>query len=156
VLTAWGRFHAPSGNPKFQTLNPKQISNIKPQKNSPPADSPLGFGAWDFFGIWSLEFGILSSLAVSVLLASAIFMFHQVRFWRNSETLFSHAVQVTKGNYLAYNNLGFYLWHTGKTAEAMENYRQALKISPGYEDALNNMGYALAKQKRPQEALYYY
>ena len=78
---------------------------------------------------------------------------HQIRFWRNSEALFTHAVQVTRNNYLAYNNLGFYLNGQGRTAEAMENYRMSLKINPAYEDALNNLGYALAAQKKFLEAI---
>ena len=72
----------------------------------------------------------------------------QIQFWRDSEALFGHAVKVTRDNYLAYNNLGFYLNGLGRKTEAMENYRQALKINPAYEDALNNLGYALAEQKK--------
>ena len=84
----------------------------------------------------------------AVLAACALLTVRQVQFWRDSEALFGHAVQVTRDNYLAYNNLGFYLSGQGRTAEAMENYRKSLKINPAYEDALNNLGYALAGQKR--------
>ena len=92
--------------------------------------------------------GAALSLATCALLTE-----HQLSFWRDSETLFSHAVKVTRDNYLAYNNLGFYLSGLGKTAEAMENYRKSLKINPAYEDALNNLGYALAGQKKYAEAI---
>jgi len=88
------------------------------------------------------------SLAICAVLTE-----RQIRFWRNSESLFTHAVQVTRNNYLAYNNLGFYLNGQGRTAEAMENYRMSLKINPAYEDALNNLGYALAAQKKFLEAI---
>jgi tetratricopeptide (TPR) repeat protein len=91
-----------------------------------------------------------------VLAASALLTERQVQFWRDSEALFGHAVQVTRDNYLAYNNLGFYLSGKGRTAEAMQNYRQALDINPAYEDALNNLGYALAAQKKFAEAIPYY
>lgn len=77
----------------------------------------------------------------------------QVQFWRNSETLFQRAVQVTRGNYLAHNNLGFYFSGKGRIAEAMEQYRLSLKIKPNYEDALNNLGYALAGQRKFTEAI---
>jgi tetratricopeptide (TPR) repeat protein len=93
---------------------------------------------------------------VSWLAASALLTERQVRFWRDSEALFGHAVKVTRDNYLAYNNLGFYLSGKGRTVEAMENYRQALKINPAHEDALNNMGYALAAQKKFAEAIPFY
>src|SRR5204863_5653281 len=98
----------------------------------------------------------LSSLFLIVLAACAIVTWNQVQYWQNSETLFRRAVQVTDKNYLAYNNLGFYLSNRGKLDEAMDNYRKALEINPNYEDALNNLGYALAGQKKHAEALPYY
>jgi tetratricopeptide (TPR) repeat protein len=90
------------------------------------------------------------------LLACSLLTIRQVGFWRDSEALFTRAVQVTKNNYLAYNNLGFYLSNHGRPAEALENYRRSLEINPNYEDALNNMGYALAGQKRFDQAISYY
>jgi tetratricopeptide (TPR) repeat protein len=94
------------------------------------------------------------AIGAALLLASCAFLTErQIRFWRDSEALFRHAVRVTRDNYLAYNNLGFYLSGQGQSAEAMENYRLSLKINPAYEDALNNLGYALAGQKKYSEAI---
>ncbi|PYJ08234.1 MAG: hypothetical protein DME25_02015, partial [Verrucomicrobia bacterium] len=97
--------------------------------------------------------GILAWAAVAVC---AVLTEFQLRNWRDSEALFRHAVQVTKNNYLAYNNLGYYLSGRGKIAEAMENYRKSLEIDPNYEDARNNLGYALAGQKKYAEAIAQY
>jgi tetratricopeptide (TPR) repeat protein len=90
------------------------------------------------------------------LAACALLTFIQIHHWRNSETLFRHAVAVTKDNYLAYNNLGFYLSGQGKIDEALENYQMSVQINPNYEDALNNLGYALAGQKKFNDSLPYY
>jgi tetratricopeptide (TPR) repeat protein len=95
----------------------------------------------------------LAAGAALLLAACACLTERQIQFWRDSEALFRHAIQVTRDNYLAYNNLGFYLSGLGRTAEAMDNYRSALKINPAYEDALNNLGCALAGQKRYAEAI---
>ncbi len=97
----------------------------------------------------------MAAAALSIV-ACALLSVRQLQHWRNSETLFRHAVQVTKNNYLAYNNLGFYLSGQGKMEEAMENYRLALTIEPNYEDAQNNLGYALAGQKKYPEAIEHY
>jgi protein O-mannosyl-transferase len=100
---------------------------------------------------WRAE--VLAALSVLALAVCAVLTTRQIQFWRNSEALFGHAVKVTRDNYLAYNNLGFYLNNLDRKTEAMECYRQALKINPAYEDALNNLGYALAEQKRYLEAI---
>jgi len=96
---------------------------------------------------------LLAVGAALALVACSTFTVRQVQFWRTSETLFRRAVQVTSKNYLAYNNLGFYLAGHGRIDEAMEDYRRALEINPLYEDSLNNLGYALASRKRFAEAI---
>ena len=98
----------------------------------------------------------LAVLAILSVVACAVLTGFQLQHWRSSEALFQHAVRVTKNNYLAYNNLGFYLSGKGKVAEAMENYRKSLEINPAYEDAHNNLGYALAGQKKYAEAIGHY
>ena len=100
--------------------------------------------------------GLFSGLVLFSGLGCGLLTFRQAQFWRNSEILFQHCVEVTDKNYLAYNNLGYYLSGKGKIEEAMENYQKALKLNPAYEDALNNMGYALAGLKRHSEAVPYY
>ena len=99
---------------------------------------------------------LLGACAAISLFGCAALTVRQVHFWRNSATLFQRAVRVTPNNYLAYNNLGFYLSGQGNAAAAMTNYVEALRIKPDYEDALNNLGYALAGMKRYPEAIGYY
>jgi|ERR1044071_187554 tetratricopeptide (TPR) repeat protein len=97
-----------------------------------------------------------AALICAVLVTCAIVASHQLRYWQNSETLFSHATRVTYNNYVAYNNLGFTFMTQGKTSQAIENYRKALEINPSYEDALRNMGFALASSGKSGEAIPYY
>ena len=84
------------------------------------------------------------------------FTLRQTSFWHDSETLFLHAVKVTPNNYLAWNNLGFYLAERGENAEAMECYQKSVQINASYGDALNNIGHALAGKGRYTEALPFY
>jgi tetratricopeptide (TPR) repeat protein len=115
------------------------------EKSSASSDESRGF----------LAAGVAGGAGI-ILCACIASTIHQIGYWRDSETLFEHTAQVTRNNYLAYNNLGYYLSNRGKTQEAMENYRKALEINPQYEDAYNNMGYALAALKRYPEAIAHY
>jgi protein O-mannosyl-transferase len=95
----------------------------------------------------------LAGGTILALAACGVMTLRQVRIWRDSETLFQRAVEVTRNNYLAHNNLGYYYSGKGRMADAMEQYRLSLKIKPDYEDALNNLGYALAGQRKFAEAI---
>ncbi len=95
---------------------------------------------------------ILGMLVGIALAACVVLTPFQVRYWHDSDTLFEHAIAVTKDNYLAYNNLGYFLSNRGETERAMPYYESALKINPNYDEARNNLGFALAGQGRFQAA----
>jgi len=98
-------------------------------------------------GPWIL--GTAAALAVGACLVLTPL---QVKYWRTSETLFQHAVEVTDNNYLAYNNLGYDFSNRGETEKAMAAYRRSLEINPNYDEAHNNLGFALAALGRFKEA----
>lgn len=112
--------------------------------------------AWGLAGLvarwgWGTWAG---KVAGAILLwACAVRTADQLQHWRNSETLFRHALAVTDRNFIAHNNLGYYLFNHGQTAEAEKQYRVALNIRPNYADALNNLGHALAQANRFEEAM---
>jgi len=76
------------------------------------------------------------SLAVLLCMALARI---QAGYWRNSETLFRHALAVTAGNYVAHDNLGDALADQGKREEARLEFAAAIKIKPGFAHPYSNM-----------------
>jgi len=81
----------------------------------------------------------------------------QVGYWRSSETLFRHALDVTEANYLAHHNLGVALADDpGRLPEAIAQYQAALAIKPDYARARTDLGNALSKIGRLQEAVAQY
>ena len=54
----------------------------------------------------------------------------QVRYWKDSESLFQHAIEVTQGNYVAYNNLGVMERERHRLTQAIADYREALRDPP--------------------------
>ncbi|HVM47775.1 MAG TPA: tetratricopeptide repeat protein [Candidatus Acidoferrum sp.] len=77
----------------------------------------------------------------------------QLGYWRDSEALFRHALDVTENNCLAHNNLGNALAGKDQLDEAITHYHAALAIKPDYAEACNNLGSALYRQGRTDEAI---
>ena len=125
----------------------ERSSSERPQTRGRAVRAPIAQTAFSPARSW---------IGLCALCVLAMLAFRQVGYWRDTETLFTRAVQVTKDNYLAYNNLGYHYSGKGKIAESMQFYEKSLRIKPDYEDALNNMGYALAKLGRHREAIPYY
>jgi tetratricopeptide (TPR) repeat protein len=91
--------------------------------------------------------------AIVVILACVLDTRFQLRYWRDSITLFSHALDVTrKNNYMSYYGLGTALWESGNLDGAVKNYRSALQIYPDFIEASSRLGYVLLLQKKPAEA----
>jgi protein O-mannosyl-transferase len=88
---------------------------------------------------------LLAGVAAAVLAACAGQTRRQLEFWRNNETLFRHALAVTKDNFTAEVNLGTWLSKNGQMPEAMELFHQALLLRPDDPDVLFNLGNAFAR-----------
>lgn len=102
---------------------------------------------WSFAGAVASLPGPRATLAVAAgaaILALALEARAQLAYWRSDEALYTHALEVTEGNWVAYNNLGLALFAQGRKEEAIESYQQAIRYLPSYPHALANLGYALA------------
>jgi protein O-mannosyl-transferase len=116
----------------------------------------LAWGVMELTANWKQQKEILVLGSTVMLLACLALTYNQISYWHDSITLFTHATQVTKNNYLAYNNLGHWLDNKGQSDEALENYRKSIEINPNYDEAQNNIGYVLAKKGKPEESIPYY
>ncbi|MBN1473416.1 MAG: tetratricopeptide repeat protein [Syntrophaceae bacterium] len=95
---------------------------------------------------------ILAPLAVFSIAVLMFLTWQQCGYWKNSITVFRHALEVTKDNYLAHNNLGTALAKTGKSKEALSHYLAAVEINPAHDTSLVNLGAALAAEEQNEEA----
>ena len=111
------------------------------------------FGGWDLSNRHPAVKKIslpLAALAVAGCVALTEF---QLQFWRSDETLFAHAIAVTRNNEIAHLNLGVVCEKEGRLDEAMREYRAALAINPRREHTHNNIADLLDLTGHPQEAL---
>ncbi len=99
------------------------------------------------------HYSVLPLTAFVLVFALSICSWYQVGYWKNSATLFIHALAVTKNNFAAHLNLGIALEMSGKVDEAIKHYYRALEINPQSDKVYNNLGVALEKQGRLQEAI---
>jgi tetratricopeptide (TPR) repeat protein len=103
----------------------------------------LAWGATDILRRWPRA---LAALAVMLCCFSMAATAAQVRYWKNSESLFRHALDVTSDNYLAHHNLGVALAQMpGRLPEAIDHYQAALQIKPDSPQAHTDYGNALAQ-----------
>lgn len=82
--------------------------------------------------------------------------YRQVGYFKNSLTLFEHAVLVNPDNWLALNNLGITYNKLEKPQEAIEYFQKALLKKPVFVEALNNLAGTLVKTGRMKEGLSHY
>jgi protein O-mannosyl-transferase len=93
----------------------------------------------------------LAGLAVAVVAALGILTWNQVNVWRDSETLWTHAVAAQPSS-LGHFKLGVTLEHRGSFTKAIENFEAALRINPNDADAHSALGFGFAIQGRLREA----
>jgi len=79
-------------------------------------------------GRWMVSRRAAAFLAGAVVAVFSTAAFFQVQTWRNSETLFTHALEVTDENYLAHFNLGSLLLEQGRQKEGWAHVREANRI----------------------------
>ncbi len=96
---------------------------------------------------------LLGALAGAVLLASAGVASYNLRFWRSSETLFSHALKIYPNNYLAANNLAEYYQQTGQPERARPYFELCVREGSKFPKAAGLVGNALWKLGRLEEAV---
>ena len=114
----------------------------------------LAWGAVDVLRKWPAAKTGIAVLAAAGCAACVPLTWMQAGYWRNSESLYAHALAVTQDNALAEHNLGSYLLDVpGRLPDAIRHLQAALRINPDSASAHSDLGSALAKSGHAQEAV---
>lgn len=95
---------------------------------------------------------VLKAGSVAVLLVLAILSWRQLHTWKDSETVFRHALRVTRNNVVAHLRLADALDRQNRRDEADIHYRQAVLLSPRSPLVRHDYGHALLMREKYREA----
>ncbi len=117
----------------------------------------LGLAAAVVWGIAGAAAGRVPVRALAAVTAIAVGLLgartvQQVAIWRDSLTLYEHAVAVTGPNETMQIDLGNELARRGRTEEASRHFEDALRAAPGSRDALYALGSLASREGRLDQA----
>ena len=110
----------------------------------------------DLTALYRHQRATLSTAAIVVIAALSSCAWVQTSYWRNSETLFRHALAVTTNNDVAENNLGIVFLGQGKLDEAISLLQSAVDLRPDNSPAHENLAKALLQKGQVADALVHY
>jgi tetratricopeptide (TPR) repeat protein len=94
----------------------------------------------------------VAAAAVAVLAACALRTWGQLATWRDSRTLWQHAVEVSPGDDAVHDNLGLVYLDEGQPAVAWRLFARAAELNPANFRARNNLGRASLALGDPEVA----
>jgi tetratricopeptide (TPR) repeat protein len=113
----------------------------------------IAWGLPDLLAKWQYKKIALGLSSLLIILAMSVCTHFQLRYWQNSLTLFQHALDVTKDNYLAHFCIAEPLREQGRLNETIYHYSEAIRIKPHYTKAIVCLGIALYEAGRIDEAI---
>ena len=111
------------------------------------------WGALELLQSVGLRRNLVAVAAAVIVVGFGTISHSQTRYWKDSETLWNHALSVNPSNYVAHNNLANSIMARGDVGEAIGHFKTAIAVNPDYAEAHYNLGNALAEQKRYLEAI---
>jgi tetratricopeptide (TPR) repeat protein len=116
----------------------------------------------DLLETWPARRAVLGGAAAIIVIALSACTSKQVSYWKDSETLWRHALAVTRDNDVAHTNLGMVQAEDDQVEQGIAHLREALAIRSGtthphYKLSLalihSNLGYALARKGELDDAI---
>ncbi len=105
---------------------------------------------------WRLQRISLAAAAAVVLGTLTWRAWLQTSYWRDSETLFMHALAVTSNNDVALNNLGIIFLDKGQLDNAISKLQAAIDLRPENGPAHDNLAKALLQKGQVADAMVHY
>ncbi len=112
-------------------------------------------GVWEaeyWFVKWSAGRYLAMTAAVTTIALCMVLCSFQTIVWSNSETLWTHALELDPDNYAAHANLGVYKQGQRDFARAEFHLRRAVALRPAWVLAITNLGWLHVQRKEWEQA----
>jgi tetratricopeptide (TPR) repeat protein len=111
------------------------------------------FGVRDLANRFRFPKAAVAAATALTLVGCLVLTESQLRYWHDSESLFVHALAVTRNNHIAHIDLGIALEQKGELTGALAQYRAAEQLVPDLFHIHYNLGHLLDNLGHPNEAL---
>jgi Flp pilus assembly protein TadD len=115
--------------------------------------------AWlvnDLLSSWRYRRLVIGGAAALSLIALGMVAHAQTAYWKDSVTLWQHAVAVGSPDWITYNNLGLAMTARQRFEDAIQAFQQALQARPDDAYAENNLGIAFVGAGNLEEAAHHF
>jgi tetratricopeptide (TPR) repeat protein len=116
----------------------------------------LSWGWADIAASCNIGRTVTTALAIVILSVLLLLTWRQVGHWRNTTTLFSHAVATVPDNYVALRILGVDYAKRGNLEAAIDCFREAVRIVPKDAKVHTDLGVALLQRREVEEAMHHF
>jgi tetratricopeptide (TPR) repeat protein len=116
----------------------------------------IAWGLPDLLAKWQYRKTALTLSALVIILVMSICTYFQVRHWQNSLTLFQHALDSTKDNYIAHERIAAWLCGQSRLDEAIYHYKRAIEMNPRDADVYLELGAVFVAKGKFDEAVKYF
>ena len=95
----------------------------------------LAWGIPSFIKNEDMRKKILFPMGVVFIAIMSLMTWQQCGYWKNSITLFTHVLKVTRDNSVAHKCFAKALEDKGRIEEALNHYNQSIRLNPNFADA---------------------
>jgi protein O-mannosyl-transferase len=113
----------------------------------------VSWGVADVAARWRFRSPMLALGSAAVLIVLCWLTWVQIGHWKNTMTLFAHALNVTSDNYIAHSYVGSEYAKLRNLDQADAEFRNAIAIKPVYAEAHFNLANCLAERGAAKEAI---
>ncbi|HEY7396363.1 MAG TPA: tetratricopeptide repeat protein, partial [Gemmatimonadaceae bacterium] len=110
------------------------------------------FGALALRASSVLSTSVLRAFATLILITLGTLSLKQTSIWRDSETLWTHALSLDSTSAIAHSAMANVRFGQDRVEEGIEHSRRAAALAPLYPEAYNDLGVGFTRENKPDSA----